>query len=54
MPANNTKIHKIGALAYICGKRWTIRYLMGKLCEFLVLNIFLYSFIYAGFFSQNV
>jgi hypothetical protein len=37
----------------ICGKGLTIRYLMGKLCEFLVLNIFLYSFIYAGFFSQN-
>ena len=25
---------------------------MGKLCGFLVLNIFMYSFIYAGFFSQ--
>ena len=23
----------------ICGKEWTIRYLMGKLCEVLVLNI---------------
>jgi hypothetical protein len=23
----------------ICGKGWTIRYLMGKLCEFLALNI---------------
>ena len=26
---------------------------MGKLCEFLVLNIFMYSFIYAGYFSQK-
>jgi hypothetical protein len=27
---------------------------MGKLCEFLVLNIFMYSFIYAGFFLSKL